>query len=137
MTNQLSDERKEKMVAGRRETRIVDAYLTCLSRLSTKSQGKSADEIEAEAALVLAELETAAGTRRLELLQRREDLQVAAMNVQSDDLTKLEEDFIAVAASYAERKKISYSTWREFGVSREVLQAAKIRRTRRPYGDAS
>lgn len=137
MTTELSKERKAKMAEGRRETRIVDLYLKRLAERRTNTGAKTAEQIEAEAAQVTAELETAEGVHRLDLLQQREDLQVAAMEIRPDDFPKLEADFITVAASYSERKNISYSTWRESGVTGAVLKAAGIKRSRRPYGNNS
>ena len=135
MATELSNERKAKMAAGRRETRVVDLYLKRLAERRTNSGARTAEDIEAEAARVATELQTAEGVHRLELLQQREDLQVAAMEIRPDDFPELEADFIAVAASYSERKNISYSTWRESGVTGETLKAAGIKRSRRPYGN--
>ena len=46
------------------------------------------------------------------------------------DIASLEKAFTKVAKSYGERKGISYSAWRQVGVSAPVLQQAKIARTR-------
>ena len=47
---------------------------------------------------------------------------------QQVDLTAVEEGFVKAAKSYSERKGISYSTWREVGVSADVLKRAGISR---------
>jgi len=44
------------------------------------------------------------------------------------DLAALEADFVQVAASYSARKGISYTAWRELGVSADVLKRAGISR---------
>ncbi len=72
--------------------------------------------------------------KRLVLLQEREDLQRAALELDARDDRALEAQFVAVAKNYGERRGISYSTWREFGVTKPVLEAAGIPRTRRPNG---
>ena len=59
-------------------------------------------------------------------------MQRQALEAQPDNYGAIEEQFITVARSYSDRKGISYSTWREFGVSKNVLQTAGIPRTRRP-----
>ena len=74
--------------------------------------------------------------RQLEDQRLLPDLQIQALNLEPDDLPQLEADFIKVAASYGERKNISYSTWREFGVSGDVFKAAGVKRSRRPYGNS-
>jgi len=43
----------------------------------------------------------------------------------------LEAAFVDAAASFSDRKGISYSAWREAGVAPAVLKSAAIRRTRR------
>lgn len=135
MVTELSNERKAKMAAGRRETRVVDLYLKRLAERTSSTAPRTVEQIESDAAAVEEELGSADGAHRLELLQRREDLQVEAMEVRPDDFPAVEAEFIDVAASYGERKNISYSTWREFGVAGPVLKAAGIKRSRRPYGN--
>lgn len=116
--------------------RIVDDYLRGLERRSSsRVRLRSAEEIEQEAAQVESELADSSGSQRLELLQKREDLQREALRVQEEatpDLADLEARFVRIALPYSERKGISYSTWREFGVDKAVLEQAGIKRTRRP-----
>lgn len=116
---------------------IVDDYLRGLERKPrSRARSRPAEEIKQEAAEVERELADASGSHRLELLQRREDLQREALRAHEEakpDLPSLEARFITVALQYAERKGISYSTWREFGVDKAVLDEAGIKRTRRPY----
>ena len=116
----------------RRETRIVKAYLARIQAQQTGMRGRNADEIQTELETIETKLETANDIERLELLQQRENLhkQLLGAAPQNDEL--LEEQFIAVAKAYGERKKISYSTWREFGVPKNVLEQAGVPRTRRP-----
>lgn len=89
--------------------------------------------VEAELEEASRELESAVGIPRLDLLQRREDLARQLDDLSGLDVAdELEQAFVAVAASYSERKGISYSTWREFGVPKAVLDKAGVVRTRRP-----
>ena len=46
------------------------------------------------------------------------------------DMTALESSFVKHAASYGDRRHISYAAWREAGVSSATLKAAGIRRSR-------
>ncbi|MCE2531823.1 MAG: hypothetical protein J4F44_05010, partial [Acidimicrobiia bacterium] len=74
------------------------------------------------------DLESADAVGRLHLIQERINLQkaieAAELNV---DIDELESGFIDIAASYSERKGVSYQAWREVGVPPKVLQAAGIR----------
>jgi len=47
------------------------------------------------------------------------------------DMEALEEGFVRNAASYSQRKGITWSAWREVGVPASVLAAAGIKRTRK------
>lgn len=128
----LSNSQKAAMAEGRREARIVDSYLNSLERKQVQRGRRSASEIEAELDQIAKDLESATAIERLGLLQAREDLQREALEVAPEDDSELEAQFIAIARTYGDRKGISYSTWREIGVPKEVLQAADVPRTRRP-----
>ena len=76
-------------------------------------------------------LATADPLKRLHLIQERLDLQSALeTNDAKVDLDSLEKEFIAAAAPYSARKGISYSAWRELGVTAPVLKKAGVGRGR-------
>ena len=50
------------------------------------------------------------------------------MQAGTPDLSGLEKEFVKVAKAYSAKKRISYGTWREFGVPPEVLKKAGITR---------
>lgn len=132
----LTAAEKTKMARGRKQANTVDRYLKQLERLKTHDKRQaslSPEELEIEAEGLAIALETAEGVQRLQLLQRREDLQRLALEAVPQEDEALVEAFIEVAAVYGERKGISYSTWREVGVPAEVLRRAGIKRTRRPF----
>ncbi len=133
-TTVISAAHKEKMAAGRRETRAVDSYLKHLEEFGPPVRREmDRRRVESEMEAVSRELESAVGIPRLDLLQRREDLARQLADLSGSDVAdELEQAFVAVAASYSERKGISYSTWREFGVPKAVLDEAGVVRTRRP-----
>ena len=131
-TKQLSSSHKAKMAEGRRQTRVVESYLRHLEQAASPKKRVSPKDLAAEVKKVEAELDAADGIDKLALLQRREDLQRLALEAEPEDDGGLEEQFIAVASAYGDRKGVSYSTWREFGVPKHVLEAAGIARTRRP-----
>jgi len=70
--------------------------------------------------------------KRLQFIQQRFDVEDKLKAVDdSVDYEALQAAFVDAAASYSERKGISYSAWREAGVAPDVLKSAGIRRTRR------
>ena len=70
--------------------------------------------------------------KRLQLIQQRFNVEDKLKAVDdSIDYEALEADFVAAAASYSDRKGITYSAWRAAGVTPDVLKSAGVRRTRR------
>lgn len=128
----MSDEHKAAIAAGRIEAAAVRDYLEALDSSKPKrGRQVSAETLESRKSDMDSQL--AAGDmkplKRLELLQDRRDIeaQLAAL-ADEPDMTAVENGFIAHAASYGQRKGISYATWREFGVSAELLGRAGISR---------
>ncbi len=115
---------------GVRERRIVETYLRSLSRKTSKG-ARTREEIVEALSVLNERLKSAVELDRLELLQAREELELEAYQMGPDNQDDLEAQFIAVAAAYSDAKNISYSTWREIGVAKETLEAAKVPRTRR------
>jgi hypothetical protein len=127
----MSDEHKTALAEGREQGRVVRRYLEGLDankprrgrKRSPESIAKRLDDIEAQ-------LPTADPLKRLHLVQERFDLRAALRASDAGtDLAELEGQFAKVAASYGDRKGISYSAWREFGVPTSVLTKAGIARS--------
>jgi hypothetical protein len=126
----MSDEHKAALAEGRNQGRAVRRYLEALDENRPKRGRKRTEEsVARDLARTEEELATADALRRLELIQRRLDLQVELEKMGTTvDLSALEAEFVAVAKGYAERKQISYEAWREAGVSASTLKAAGITR---------
>jgi hypothetical protein len=126
----MSDEHKAALAEGRNQGRAVRRYLEALDENRPKRGRKRTEEsVTRDLARTEEELDTADALRRLELIQRRIDLQVELEKMGTTvDLSALEAEFVAVAKGYAERKQISYEAWREAGVSAATLKAAGITR---------
>ena len=128
---QLTTEHKEAMAAGRSEGRAVKTYLDALAGdRPRRGRPRTADSIRGRLAAITQELEGATSLRRLQLLQERRDLE-AELETKSGpgaDLPALEADFTGVVKAYGARKGIAYATWREMGVSADVLSRAGITR---------
>jgi len=108
----------------------VNAYLEALeSNRPKRGRKRTQESISANLKQIDAELASTEGTARLDLIQRRRDLEreLSAMNG-SHNLSALEKDFVAVAKEYGDRKGIEYATWREIGVSAKVLKDAGVSR---------
>ncbi len=128
----MSEEHKAALAQGRRESRSIKRYLEALG---ARRPGRPITKESLERKL--AGLETKIGSeadplKRVDLVQQRlETLDALAAIADAADFADLEAGFIGTAKGYSERKGISYSAWREIGVSAEVLRRAGIAQTRR------
>ena len=127
----MSDEHKEALAVGRAEGRAVRAYLEALEAHRPKrGRKRTPASITARLEAIDAELEEADPLRRLQLIQERLDLtdELQAMG-DGNELEGLEAEFVSVAGSYAQRKGITYTAFRELGVPAAVLRRADISRS--------
>lgn len=132
-TRKMSAEHKEALARGRQEGRAVRSYLEALEQATKPGRRVSPDDLKRRLDDVCNQISVEADPiKRLDLIQKRLDLD-ARLSEQAGEvhLAQLEADFIAAASGYSERKRISYSAFREAGVPAAVLKAAGIRRTRR------
>lgn len=128
----MSQEHKEALARGRKEARAVKAYLKALQsrkpgRLVTK------ESLEKRLSALNAKLEQSDDPLELvELIQNRLDIEEALANIEdAANFEELEAGFVEYAGSYSQRKGISYTAWREFGVPAATVRAAGIPETRR------
>ena len=125
----MSDSHKAALAAGRAQGKAIGDYLDAVAAHKPKrGRKRTADSVQRQLKDVESKLASASGTARVELIQRRRDLEVelAGMNA-SPDLSKLESAFIKHARAYAERKGITKAAFREVGVPAEVLAKAGIK----------
>jgi hypothetical protein len=65
-------------------------------------------------------------------MQSKVDIEQTLASVdKGSNLEELAAGFVTHAKSYSERKGISYTTWRQFGVPADLLRQAGIPETRR------
>jgi hypothetical protein len=128
---QMSDEHKAAMEQGRAEGRAVRDYLEALrSNKPKRGRKRTPDSIKKRLAEIDRELVDASAISELQLVQERHDLTAELASMGSGvDISQLEDAFVKVAKAYAERKGISYRSWREVGVSAATLQRAGISRS--------
>ena len=127
----MSDDHKRAITDGREQSRAVAAYLDALETNKPKRGRKRTPEsIDRQLAALDEKLAKANAISRLSIIQQRIDLLAAREALQGDvDLSAYEDQFVAVAASYGERKGISYAAWRELGVPAPILKRAGIGRS--------
>jgi uncharacterized Ntn-hydrolase superfamily protein len=126
----MSAQHKAALAEGRAQGRAVRRYLDALEAHKPKrGRRRTAESIASRLQKIEEELETADPVKRVDLIQERLNLQdELATHDQKVDLADLEAEFVAAAASYSERKGISYAAWREAGVPAATLKAAGITR---------
>lgn len=127
----MSDEHKAALAQGRHESRVVRDYLEALrSSKPKRGRKRTAESIQKRLDKIAVELQATDPLTELLLLQERRDLQDEFESLGSGaDVNAAENEFIAVARSYSERRHISYATWREIGVDAAVLKRAGIPRS--------
>lgn len=130
-TRTMTNEHKAAIAAGRTESRAVKAYLEALETNRPKrGRKRTPDSVNARLAAIDAQLADADVVKRLTLVQERLDLLAELERMSTTvDISAAEAGFIAAAKAYGERKGISYSAWREVGVSAAVLKQAGISRS--------
>ena len=118
------------MAQGRNESRAVAAYLEALRAHKPKrGRRRTAESIEKRLAAIDDALVEASPIDELLLRQERRSLQAEldSMSVE-ETIEDAESAFVEVAKSYSDRKGIEYATWRDLGVSAEVLRRAGVKR---------
>ena len=126
----MSVEHKAALAEGRDQGRAVRRYLEALEANKPKrGRKRSPDSMKKRLAAVEDEIAAADPLKRLHLVQERLDLQASLEASKATvDIQELEKEFVEAAATYSQRKGISYSAWRELGVPSSVLDRAGISR---------
>jgi hypothetical protein len=127
----MSAAHKQALAEGREQSRVVREYLDALEAHKPKrGRKRTAESVKKNLTDVNQSLKTVGGSARLELIQRRRDLEVelAGMQAGGTDISALEKAFVKVGKTYANRKAISYAAFREFGVPADILKRAGISR---------
>ena len=124
----MSTEHKEALAEGRTQGRDVRLYLEALQRNRPKrGRRRTPESIAKRLAQIEEQIPTADSVKRLFLLQERISLKAELDQMgATDNLAELEQRFVSVAKSFGERKGITHTAWREFGVPTDVLRAAGI-----------
>lgn len=128
----MTDEHKAAIAAGRIEASAVRDYLEALEAAKPKP-GRRVDptKLAERKDAISAQLSSGGGNalKRLQMMQEISDIEQRLAEAEDEpDIAAAEAEFVAHARSYAGRKGIQYSTWRQFGVPADVLAKAGITR---------
>lgn len=128
----MSEEHKAALAQGRKEARAIKAYLKAVE---TKRPGRPVTKESLQARLFSVNQKIGAvddPLRKVDLIQTKLDIEAALADVESVvNMDRLEDDFVEYAVAYSDRKGVSYTAWREFGVPAAVLKRAGVAETRR------
>jgi hypothetical protein len=127
----MTEAHKAALAAGRAQGKAVKDYLDGLEATRPKrGRPRTAEMIQQQLDAIPHALDQVDPVGRLQLIQKRIDLQAAldGMSGDSVDIEALEAAFVKVAAAYSKAKGISYAAWREIGVDPAVLKKAGITR---------
>jgi hypothetical protein len=131
----MSNQHKKALAQGREQGRAIRRYLDALARQRPRrGRRRTAESASRQLRETVDQLATARSLARVELLQRRIDLEAEIASLGQDggsDLSQLEAAFVAAAKSYSERKGITVQAWLQGGVPRSVLRQAGLTPTRR------
>ena len=128
----MSKEHKAALAQGRAEARAIKAYLAVAT--APKKRGRPVTRASLEEKIIGLDDKIRTETdplAKVDLIQARIDAQRALDDLDSAaDLEALEAGFVEYAASYSERKGITWTAWREAGVPAATLRKAGIKQTR-------
>lgn len=130
-TPTMSTAHKSALAEGRTQASAVRLYLDALEANKPKRGRKVTPEsLRSKIEALNEKIPTVKRSARLELVQERLDLERKLETWEAPiNIAALEKTFTRVAKAYASRKGISYTAFREVGVSAQVLKAAGIART--------
>ncbi|MGH8945707.1 MAG: hypothetical protein ACRDVL_06130 [Acidimicrobiia bacterium] len=128
----MSKEHKEALARGRKEARAVKAYLKAIDE-RTSGRQPSKGTLQNRLDKVNQKIEaTQDPLKTVDLLQSKLDIEKTLSRVgDQDDFEETQKAFVENVRPYSERKGITYTAWREFGVPAKVLRAAGLPETRR------
>ncbi len=126
----MSNQHKKALAQGREEGRAIRRYLDALARQRPRrGRRRTVESANRQLRETVDQLATARSLARVELLQRRIDLEAEIASLGQDgasDLSELEAGFVAAAKGYSERKGITTQAWLQGGVPRTVLRQAGL-----------
>ncbi len=131
----MSTQHKKALAEGREQGRAIRRYLDALARQRPRrGRRRTVESANRQLRETVDQLATARSLARVELLQRRIDLEAEIASLGENggsSLSELEAGFVAAAKEYSERKGITTQAWLQGGVPRSVLRQAGLVTARR------
>jgi hypothetical protein len=129
---EMSQDHKDALAQGRKEARAIKAYLKALEGPKS-GRPVTRESLEKRINKLNVKIEGSDDPlKSVELLQTRLDIEDTLSKIADhEDFDTLEAGFVVNAKTYSERKGISYTAWREFGVPAATLRNAGVPETRR------
>jgi len=125
----MSAEHKEALAQGRREASAIKKYLGALGR---RRPGRPVTPESLKKRVADLSVRLSGEQNALRAVELRQQIIEAGEALAEADtaasVDELETGFIEHAASYSDRKGISYAAWRQSGVPAQVLKKAGVRR---------
>ena len=124
----MSNAHKQALANGRAEGRIIREYLEIVEATKPRRGRKRTPEsIARRLTLIAGEMKTADPVTKVRLIQERLNLRNELAGMKSKtEVAAAESRFVKVAKKFSDRNDISFSAWREVGVSPSVLKKAGI-----------
>jgi hypothetical protein len=124
----MSKAHKAALAQGRVEGRVIRTYLDVLEANRPKrGRKRTIESITRRLIAIRKETLVADTVTKLRLTQERMDLErELKIKKANADIGKLESQFVKVARAYSTRNGITYTAWREVGVSAQTLKRAGI-----------
>lgn len=129
---EMTQEHKDALALGRKQAREIKAYLKAIEGRK-RGRPVTKESLQQRLERIHEKIEQSDDPlKSVELIQIRLDVEEALEHIEEAvDLAALEAGFVEHAKAYSERKGISYTAWREFGVPAATLRAAGVPETRR------
>ena len=129
---EMSQDYKDAQAQGRKEARAIKTYLRVLEG-NKSGRPVTRETLEKRINRINEKIEVSDDPlKSVELLQTRIDAETTLSHIdEQEDFDVLEAGFVENANAYSQRKGISYTAWREFGVPAATLRAAGVPETRR------
>lgn len=129
---EMSQDHKDALAQGRKEARAIKTYLRVLEG-NKSGRPVTRETLEKRINRINEKIEVSDDPlKSVELLQTRIDAETTLSHIdEQEDFDVLEAGFVENANAYSQRKGISYTAWREFGVPAATLRAAGVPETRR------
>jgi hypothetical protein len=128
----MSEEHKAALARGRAEAIAIKAYLAAVA--APKKRGRPVNRTSLENKIASLDAKIRAEDNplaKVDLIQARIDARGTLDDLETaGDLEGLQKGFEKHAASYSERKGITWTAWREAGVPASTLRNAGIKQTR-------